>query len=394
MKKILIIAYYYPPQNNGGIQRILNFRKYLPSYGYSVDVITTNSYGVTDDEAGVIRVPDKGYDTSHCANKLIAFPYKVYRSMIVKMGLVDGWFYAWEKEIEKNIDRYVDLKKYDYIMASYPPVATLRIGLMIAHKTNIPLIVDYRDGLMFEPFEQMLKKGRRYLNRMYELEKELSETAILQVTVSDEMKRYYSDKYNKLTVMIPNGYDSEEKLHGDAIELPSGINIVYTGILDSGRMEYSLDILDRLIRNNPDINFVFIGTSIKKNKWVYKYDNVVLHKKVDRSVSVLTQRRADALLLITDDSPGGTTGKLYEYLFSLRPIIHIGAHDNNAGRIIKNTDSGETFSPNEYEEAQSFIDKLRMHGLREYKHDNIDQYSRRYECKELARIIDDLNYKQ
>ena len=40
MKNVLIISYYWPPSGGPGVQRVLKFCKYLPSYGWNPIVLT------------------------------------------------------------------------------------------------------------------------------------------------------------------------------------------------------------------------------------------------------------------------------------------------------------------------------------------------------------------
>ena len=39
-KKVLIITYYWPPSGGPGVQRVLNFAKYLPKYGWEPVILT------------------------------------------------------------------------------------------------------------------------------------------------------------------------------------------------------------------------------------------------------------------------------------------------------------------------------------------------------------------
>ena len=39
-KKVLIITYYWPPSGGPGVQRVLNFAKYLPKFGWEPIILT------------------------------------------------------------------------------------------------------------------------------------------------------------------------------------------------------------------------------------------------------------------------------------------------------------------------------------------------------------------
>ena len=43
MKKVLVITYYWPPSGGPGVQRILNFVKYLPEFGWQPIILTVKN---------------------------------------------------------------------------------------------------------------------------------------------------------------------------------------------------------------------------------------------------------------------------------------------------------------------------------------------------------------
>ena len=43
MKKILIISYYWPPAGGSGVQRWLNFSRYLAELGWDITIIAPES---------------------------------------------------------------------------------------------------------------------------------------------------------------------------------------------------------------------------------------------------------------------------------------------------------------------------------------------------------------
>ena len=141
-KNILIINYYYPPINNGGVQRIRNFKKYLSYAGHNVSIVTTNSYGNLDDddENEIYRFPDKGYDYTHSSKglELGRFLFRAFRRIQVHMGFITDGKYYWKKEVIKGIDSIFANKQYDVVIASYPTPANLEIGEYIYDKYNIP----------------------------------------------------------------------------------------------------------------------------------------------------------------------------------------------------------------------------------------------------------------
>lgn len=384
MKKILLIAYYYEPMNNGGVQRILGYKKYLPEYGYQVDIITTNSYGVIKDESGVHRFPDIRFDLSHKSFPLVSFLIKMYSQIMVRSELVYDWFHWWRKEVLKHITRIDNVRNYDYIMASYPPVSDLLLGVEICQKYNIPLIVDYRDGLMFEPFSFITNKSNHFQDEIKKLERDVAYISILQVVVNDEMNVYYSNRYDKKTITVQNGFDNEEKFVDiDCNMFPDGFNILYTGNIELSRKTYDIKRICNVLKSIKDVNFIFIGEyKIHEIQMLKQIENVIVKPKISRDKIVPLQKKANMLLLISGENGSGTSGKLYEYLFSKTPILNLGGI-NSASKIINETNTGKTFNPDDIKGIKKYINDVMKDSFM-VGNSKLKRYTRRYQCKILA----------
>lgn len=392
--KVLIINYYFPPIINGGVQRTYNFKKFLSQMGFGVDFLTTSSYGVleNDVENGIIRFPDKGYDYTHSSKnlKLGIMLFRAFRLAQVKLGLItDGKFY-WKREVLMEIDKIISKGKYDVIIASYPTPANLEIGELIHKKYGIPLMVDYRDGLMYEPFTSIDKCSFIFRKRLLSLEKRMAHSAALHITVNPDMNKYYSDAYpNVRSIIIPNGFDTEEIIDVPPIKLPDGINVCYTGAIGKSRVLYTDDelksFLSYMFEVAPNINFNFIGDYTQYEREIFKkYQNAFVYEKTERKTIIATQRIADALLLISGPH-GITSGKLYEYLFANKPILNIGGHQGIAS-IIDDRYYGTTCTPDERSKINHFLEAL-SNGKLSFERGDLSKYTRRYQGEMLAKEI-------
>lgn len=386
MKKILIIAYYYPPQNNGGIQRILSFQKYLPRYGYHVDIVTTDIEGEIAGEKGVFRFADKRYNITRNSCKLFAFSVKAFFRFFVWLGIWGDVNITWKKEILKEIHKRIDMKSYDYLLASYPPEVDLEVGRELSEKYGISLIVDYRDGFMFEPFGILVNSPFKSIrNKAYE--KKIAKHACLQIVVNKEIGEYYRNLNNTKTVEIPNGFDDEEDFPESDFFLPKGFNIIYTGAISLSRKNYGIQKITRIIQTNPNSNFVFIGRySEEEKKVLQKNKNVYVYDQMERKKIIPIQRKADILMHISGEISSGTSGKIYEYMFAHKPILNLGT--NNAGaKILRETNSGKTFLPDELVLIHNFIEDVKSHSI-SFSFCGLEKYTRREECKKLANLLD------
>ena len=389
--KVLIINYYYPPLVNGGVQRTYNFAKYLSQLGFDVSFLTTSSFGSLpdDSEKHVIRIPDKGYDYTHAENssRIGVFLFRAFRLVQVKLGMIIDGKYYWKREVVKKIDHIFRANHFDVVIASYPTPANLEIGELIHKKYGTPLVIDYRDGLMYEPFFEIQNSFFVYKKRLLFLEKRLARIATLHITVNSPMDCYYSHNYpNVRSVIIPNGYDDEEVIDCEPLEIPEGINVLYTGSIGKSRQLYTIEELSAFLgfmfNVAPNIHFVFIGEYKEAEKNIFKkYKNVYVYNKTERKKIIATQKKADALLLISGPQ-GSTSGKLYEYLFSGKPILNIGGLKGIAS-IIDGRHFGVTCSPDDHEKIELFLHNLEQ-GQLKFEISELKQYTRRYQSEVLA----------
>ena len=393
-KRILIINYHYPPIISGGTQRVYNFKKYLSCYGIDVSIITTNSYGSLEDDAEnhIYRFPDWGCDyvSNSKHSKIARFLFRAFRRVQVYLGLITDGKYYWKKKVLKGIKEVVDEYEYDAVVASYPSAANLEIGEFIHEKYKVPLIVDYRDGITFDPFPS--RGGTFFFSRyrMASLEKRMGEMAILQLTVNQEMNEYYSQKYPSVkTILIPNGFDDEEEIGASPIKLQDGCNILYTGGIAKSRMVYSFDllaqVLDKMFTAAEGVFFTFVGEYDERELALFsRYKNVFVFPKVDRKIILATQKCADALLLISGPK-GGTSGKLYEYMFAQRPIVNIGSKTGVA-ELINGKQFGITIDPSESEKIVSVINQIKL-GNMQIDYPYLEKYTRKYQSKQFSEVL-------
>ena len=391
MKRLLIINYYYPPIINGGVQRTYNFKKYLSQMGFRVTFLTTNSFGsMEDDEENlVLRFPDTGHDYANSpkSSRIGVLLFRIFRLAQVKLGLITDGKYYWKREVLKNLEMIMKSDQFDFVLASYPTPVNLELGETISRRYKIPLIVDYRDGLMYKPFPEIKSSLFVLEKRLKSLEKRLAEIASLQITVTPEMNDYYQTSYPKVkSIVITNGYDDEEEIKCEPIELPKGINILHTGSIRKSRKTYSDEELEKffkfLFNISPKINFIFLGDYTKKEKEFFgSFKNVYVVEKTERKKALATQRAADALFLISGPE-GWTSGKLYEYLFTGKPILNLSGH-KGIDKIINGRQFGLTCTPNEHQEVENFI-KLLETGNLKFEKGDLKQYTRRYQSELLA----------
>jgi len=256
MKKILFIAYYYPPIKSGGGQRPLNFIKYLKKNNYDVTLLTS-TYKKTVFESEIIRVFDISFNKERRGFRYYVWLFlRLITECLIKFGFYSSIYSWWKNSVIRKSEKIIAFTKPDLIIVSYPPVETLEIGLFLSKKFNIPLISDFRDGLLFEPIEKTRINKYKIIKEKYsDIEKEIVHNSISIVSVSDPVSDYFINKYRKKeSYTIYTGFDPEDSLNvkfNDGFFDINKFNILFTGRFSladkNNRVQYFFDAIRSVV---------------------------------------------------------------------------------------------------------------------------------------------------
>ena len=377
MKKVLIITYYWPPSGGAGVQRWVKFVKYLPALGIEPYVLTVHpdfaTYPQTDptlekDIPNSVKVfyaksfelyslykkisSNKEVPYGGFANtKKVDFKEKILRFIRGNFVIPDprkGWNkYAFAKATE-----LIQGNQIDTIITTSPPHSTQLIGLKLKKKLNIKWVADLRDPWTdIYYFKQMYPTFAASLVHK-KLERKVLAGADKIITVSNELKKLFSEKVNNISgkiQVIPNGFDTDDFHHGEKKTFRNEFIISYVGTLS---LEYNLkgfiqaiSDLPEEIRSNTRIRFIgkMPVELMEQFSRAGIINNLELTGYIAHNQAIEYMFSSDLLLLIIPDvknNEGILTGKLFEYLATRNPILFIGPENGDAAKIINETGSG------------------------------------------------------
>lgn len=379
MKKILIITFYFPPDNNGGTERVKQFYNRLNNEYFETYVLSRKK----------LKFEKKNSQFTSTNVLRTWFPWiwiGLYNRFLRKFQIRIPLFYWFAKKSVKHIKKKINP---DICIASFPLINNFQIGLLMKEECNIKLVSDFRDGLMYAPFENVFI-NKEYEKEMYILEKEIANKSDLIIGAVPQITDYIKNTYKVNACTIWNGFDDEEKFEDITEGFPEdSLNILYTGALgksDIQRFIYAKECLRQLFLYNKKNRFYFIGAYTEEERnFFMDFNNVYVYPVVPRNQAVAIQKKADVLLLVTRDEEYGTSGKLFEYLFSGKPILNLGGM-NNARKIIEETNAGVSFFSTEIEKINTFLQTVSKNDNR-FKRKNLEQYTRREECNKLTEYL-------
>jgi glycosyltransferase involved in cell wall biosynthesis len=429
MKRVLLITYYWPPSGGSGVQRCLKFVKYLRHYGWEPVVLTVSN-------------PDYPVFDASLEQDIPAFmevlkvpawePYTLYRLFTgsgarkTNIGFVDSelkenylerlslWIRGnlfipdarmfWIRPSVKFLETYLQKNPVDMIFSSGPPHSAHLIAKKIKKSFDLPWVADFRDPWTGVYYYHKMKVSAWADRRHRKMERECLDAADHLVTVNSFIKEDFSRLSSTTVEVIPNGYDPDDFA---AVNSKPGKRfiIAYTGMFlrdqDAPELwEVLREMTEQISGFRENLKLVFAGKvdqkileGIKRNQLdeFLELQDYVPHSELP---SIL---KGSSLLLLsinrTKQSGSITTGKIFEYLASERPILAFCSPGSDAEQIITATNSGFVLGFNQKDDLRQLLEKLyqqHLDGTLKKQTENIEVYSRKELTHCLAAIFDSL----
>jgi glycosyltransferase involved in cell wall biosynthesis len=406
--RILLIAYYYPPQHSSGGQRPLKMAKYLEQRGHEVVVLTSSFKKKEKSEASIIRV----YDPSHNGNrvglrKLQWLFLRLGVELFNRLGIPAAVYSPWKRAVLRRANEIIAREKPEGILSTYPPLETLEIGLHLSRKYKLPLIADFRDGLLHEPIES--KRLRRFacVRKAYAAaEAKVAAGAAALVTVSEPLSVYFRETYHHPRVeTIPNGFDPGESAPSlPEAELEAGcFHVVHTGrfVLSDADcaiaplVEALQGLLSARLELASTLRLHLLGELSRRERRMLagleQRGVVRMYGAVDRPRALAFQRRADLLLLVTAPTRRSVaTTKIFEYLQARRPILALTGR-SFAAEIIEGTRCGWVVSPQAKKQIALVLERIildpNFYHAADMSPGAVEAYSFVHGCRKLDRLL-------
>lgn len=369
--KILILTYYWPPSGGSGVQRWLQFVKYLQDFGVTPVVYTVEnpSYAIQDpsleseipEGVEVLRRPiwepyawasflskKKNATQAGFLTKSPTFFGKLVRYVRANYFIPDARKF-WIRPSVHYLEAYLQKNPVDAIISSGPPHSLHLIGMQLKRKTQIPWVSDFRDPWTAIDYFQDLPLTKKSRQKHWKLEAEVLQNSDAVWVVGKTMQKNFSN-FNKETKVVPNGYDfaiSENNLVLDA-----QFTITHVGMMNEDRNPHLLwEVLQELSEEvagfSKNVKIQLIGKVASRvlegiQKSGLKSHTEHLDYLPHREVRDF-QKQSQVLLVVVNNVPsakGIVTGKIFEYLAAKRPILAIGPEDGDLAGILEETRGG------------------------------------------------------
>ncbi|MCH8538581.1 MAG: glycosyltransferase [Alkalimonas sp.] len=446
--KVLFVAYFFPPVEGGGLpgaMRILKFLRYTKTDGYvltqttSEDILVDPSLqtnlpsdkviraGVLDPFGVLLKLqfwvkttlkklrrskPAASENQSSPASSSV-FASEQHDHQKSKLAKCKDFLHdlnyfpdqasAWILPAWLKGRKVIKQQGIDVIFATGSPWSSLLLGYWLSKSTRKPLIVDFRDPWINNPFHH--SKGKFLERKAEKWERKIIEhAAVVSLNTEplrDEFLSRYPDVDVSKFVVLPNGYD-ESDVNNSYIPSanPDELIIRHAGFL------YGLRDPSLLLEAIHWCNQKAKSEGLTR-RWVFEQIGAInlnydlcsryQHMIQDGSFRVLQQvpymkcqqllQEADLLVNIQPGTRTQVPSKIYDYLAVGRPILNITPHDGALGKMVIQHGLGCCFNFEDKDALCSYLNE-RLIYLDWLTSENYEQKSR-FSIASVSEQLDD-----
>lgn len=365
MKRLLLLSYAFPPARSPGAIRPGYLARYLQPLGWDVTVVT-HSHEEPPFPAHVVHVGSYAEGLTQAAQRSLstrsagAWYRRPLRAAKETMLFPDERA-PWILPALRACKHLMREERFDAIFSTALPSSMHVVGGVLAKRTGLPWIADYRDPwtgnsyMEWGPVKTFFEKAA---------ERRLVRRAAAITTISEPIAAYLRTFHRRSDVhVVPNAYDQGD---WSAIPdvLPQTFDLCYTGTMYDGKRspELLFAAIARLREQGHPaggarVHFYGPGTGAVPG-CAERYGlqgQVFCHGSVPREDAMRAQRESAALLIFlsTDPSTSHETGSKYlEYLGARRPMLAFGLADSALREVIERNALG-WFASDEGEAARA-----------------------------------------
>jgi glycosyltransferase involved in cell wall biosynthesis len=388
---VLYLSFYFPPSRASGVFRARATANHLAEAGWDVTVLTAPREffeyhldgaadplleATVDPRVKVERPAMNAYAFEHDVRRFgrfrRTFPNVAQKLYEVTQKRVFGEHYlGWIPAVVRTAVARHLRRPFDLVLATGNPFVSFAAARQLGKLFKVPYVVDFRDAWTFNQFtgELTFPEG----GPMTQWEKKVVMDAAEVVFVNDGMRRWYADRYPsaaKRMQVVPNGWEPE--LLGRAEFRESDPNrplrFSYLGTVTSWLPLEVLIAGWRLARSHPLLADAELD--VHGHLGFFPADVALLQPRIEAGADVGVVYRgafakteasrlyaeSDALVFCVPGAKFVTSGKVFEYMATGKPIVSVHESDIAATDVLEGYPlwfSGAKL--NEENVAESFI---------------------------------------
>jgi glycosyltransferase involved in cell wall biosynthesis len=411
-KKLLLIAYHFPPfQGSTGVHRTLAFAKYLKDYDWEVTILTAHPRAypsVSEQNSSAVPAHVKVVRAFAVDAQRHLALFGRYLSLL---AVPDRW-QSWIAGGFVSGARIIRNWSPDAIMSTYPIASAHVIAAGLQRAFILPWIADMRDPMLQEEYPTDLRLRRAYLAIERSIFSRAAQVTVTTTGAADLYRDRYPGYPSDAIVAIPNGFDEDafEHLTGRPAPVQTGarrkLQFLHSGLLypkERNPTQFfaaAAELRAAGLLSPDDVEFVFRGSG-NESAYSVALDQLRLNELIRLAPAIpyadaLTEMsNADACMLFQASSCNQQIpAKVYEYLYSRKPIFALTDPVGDTGRLLSEMNIAPVTPLDDKEkikkELPAFIQQLRDNRVPLPGREQVMRHSRRALTRRLAEVLDDL----
>jgi glycosyltransferase involved in cell wall biosynthesis len=366
---VLFVAFYFPPTRASGVYRSRAIANHFVALGWDVTVVTVQReffqhYTLSFDpsleatvspQVRVERVPFSGWQWETDVRRLgvarVLFPKTVtrLRRTLDSVRFPDAYA-SWIPGVVRRAREVHAEHPVDVVLATGNPWSAFGAAREAATGIGAPYVLDYRDAWTMNQYTEA-RTGRR--SRVVRAESRVLADCALAVFVNEAQRAWHAERHPEVadrTLVVENGWEPE--ILGDLpVRLPDPdrpLRLAYVGTMTTYMPLPEFFEGWRLARRDPLLAgatitlhghlgfFVSSGRRIRALLPLDEDIDVAYEGPLAKAGVAAGYEPADVLLLILPGSRYVTSGKVYEYMATGKPIVSVHDPESSANEPLRN----------------------------------------------------------
>ncbi len=408
MKRVLMVAYHYPPvRGSSGLQRTLNFSRYLLEHDWHPIVLTVtpmayehigqDQVSAIPEEVTVLRA--WALDTA----RHLAIGGR-YPGFLARPDRWASWALSGAIVGRRALRRYAPR----LIWSTYPIATAHQIGAGLHRASGLPWVADFRD-MMVEgdyPSDPAIRA------RFEAIEGQAAREASRVVVTTPGTRALYADRYTDQPdgkwALIRNGYDESDFAGAEAAPASKGgpVTLIHSGILYPAERDPTaffealaeLKVSGDLNAGRLQVVLRATGHDDHHRQLIRRAgieDLVRLEPPVAYAQALGEMLGADGLLLFQAANCNlQIPAKLYEYFRAGRPVLALTDPAGDTATTMTDAGLADIVPLDDAQAIKTglmrFVEGIERGELRGAEPEQAARYSRRSQAGELAALFDEV----
>ncbi|HEX6967835.1 MAG TPA: glycosyltransferase [Micromonosporaceae bacterium] len=379
--RILYLAFYFPPSRASGVYRARATANYLCDCGWDVTTFASplrflyEAVGSVDEELlktidPRIRIERPTLDMFDWEHDLRQF--SGFRGMF---PLLARKIHVWQQTINfpekyaswgwasvRHALRLHARRRFDVVLATGNPFASFAAAWLFHRLTKVPYFLDYRDSWTLNLFTD--SPAFSMDSPVWKWERRVLSNASGVVFVNNALREWHAARYPRVAdkmMVVPNGWDPDllqiESAVPDEDAARRPLRFGYLGTLTQNQpveemaeafhrarrhpelAEAELDIYGHLgfFRNSPPalLKRLGIGSGEADQPQPTSESGIFVRGPVPKTEVATVYRNLDVLVFLAGGGRYVTSGKIFEYMASGRPIVSVHSPDIAAREVLE-----------------------------------------------------------